>query len=213
MPVAAPILVADTDDVIIIKSRARTLASISGRYVLADKRNIRRERRQFACRTLSVSPDFLALAGPVCGDPGERVIAHFDELGRLEGRIVQPIVGGFAMSIAMPDAQRAALAARIDWIDRHKKQEVPDGRKYKRTIPKSPYATLVLADGRVMTCFVIDMSRSGVAISADHMPMRGEVLAVGKIIGRVVRIFPEGFALRFVELQHPDDLERRLFQT
>ena len=190
----------------------RTAASIAGRYSIANKRNIRGERREFACRTVSISTEAIALTGPVRGTAGERVIAHFDELGKIDGQIVRLVRDGFVMSVRLPDAERARLASKIDWLDRHKNYRLPDDRKHRRIIPKRPHSTVMLADGTVMGCFVIDMSVSGVAVSADITVQLGDVLAVGKVIGRVVRIFPEGFALRFIELQHPDQLESWLIQ-
>jgi len=202
------------EDIAIVDRRSlRTATSIGGRYSLANKRNLRAERREFACRTVSISTEAIALIGPVKGTIGERVIAHFDELGRLEGQVVRLIPGGFVMSVVMPDDRRARLAARIDWLDKHKNYKLPDDRKHKRVIPKIPHSTVMLADGSVLGCFVIDMSVSGVAVSADINPQLGDVLAVGKIIGRVVRLFPEGFALRFIELQSPELLEAWLIQT
>lgn len=203
-----------TEDIAFVDRRSvRTAASIGGRYSLANKRNLRAERREFACRTISISAEAVALIGPVRGAVGERVIAHFDELGKLEGHIVRLVPDGFVMSVVLPDDRRARLAARIDWLDKHRHYRLPDDRTHKRTIPKRPHSTMMLADGTVMGCFVIDMSVSGVAVSADVSPQLGDVLAVGKIIGRVVRLFPEGFALRFVELQDPAVLEAWLIQS
>jgi hypothetical protein len=71
----------------------------------------------------------------------------------------------------------------------------------------------MLADGTIRGCFVIDMSVSGVAVSSELTPKLGDVLAVGKIIGRVVRVFPEGFAARFIELQNPELLEQWLIPS
>jgi hypothetical protein len=71
----------------------------------------------------------------------------------------------------------------------------------------------MLADGSVRGCFVIDMSASGAAVSADLTPQLGDVLAVGKIVGRVVRLFAEGFAVRFIELQDPDALPHLLLRS
>jgi hypothetical protein len=202
------------DDIAIVDRRSvRTTASIGGRYVLANRRNMRAERREFACRTVSISTEAVALIGPVKGAIGERVIAHFDELGKLEGQVVRLIPDGFVMSVVMPDDRRTRLASRIDWLDKHKNFRLPDDRKHKRVIPKTPQSTVMLADGSVLGCFVIDMSVSGVAVSADINPQLGDVLAVGKIIGRVVRLFPEGFALRFIELQSPELLEGWLIQS
>lgn len=202
------------EDVAFIDRRSvRTAASIAGRYCIANKRNVRGERREFACRTISISTDAIALTGPVKGAVRERVIAHFDELGKLDGQIVRLIPDGFVMNITLPDDRRARLAAKIDWLDKHKHFKLPDDRKHKRLVPIRPHSTIMLADGTVLGCFVIDMSVSGVAVSADVSVRLGDVLAVGKVIGRVVRLFPEGFALRFIELQHADQLESRLIRS
>jgi hypothetical protein len=202
------------EDIAFVDRRsARTVASIGGRYTIVNKRNSRGERREFACRTISISTEAVALAGPVKGTVGERVIAHFDELGKLDGIIARNVPDGFVMSMALSDERRNRLAAKIDWLDKHKNYKLPDDRKHRRIIPKTPHSTVMLADGTVMGCFVIDMSVSGVAVSADITPQLGDVLAIGKIIGRVVRLFPEGFALRFIDLQDPVALESWLIQT
>lgn len=204
----------NADDITFVDRRSvSTTASIAGRYSLANKRNARGERREFACRTVSISPEAIALAAPIKGAIGDRVITHFDDFGRLEGQVVRLINGGFVMSITLADDRRARLAAKIDWLDKHKHYRLPDDRLHKRIIPKNPHSTVLLADGETLGCFVIDMSVSGVAVSADITPALGDVLAVGKVIGRVVRLFPEGFALRFIELQNPDLLEQWLIQS
>lgn len=205
----------DPNDIIIIDRTqvARTSASIPGRYALASRRNSRGERREFACRTVDISCHDLALIGPVTGPIGERVIARFDEFGQLDGQIVRLIDDGFVMSLVLTSDQRARLAAKILWLEKREQHNLPDDRTYKRVVPKRPHSTVMLADGSARSCFVIDMSVSGAAVSADITPQLGDVLAVGKIIGRVVRLFAEGFAVRFIELQDPDALERLLLRT
>lgn len=208
----APALQNPEDIAIVERRTVRTTASVGGRYSLANKRNLRAERREFACRTISVSTEAIALLGPVKGAIGERVIAHFDELGKIEGHVARLIPDGFVMTVIMALDKRDRLAAKIDWLDKHRNYKLPDDRKFKRVIPRNPLSTMMLADGSMMGCFVIDMSISGVAVSADFTPQLGDVMAVGKIIGRVVRQFPEGFALRFIELQSPELLESWLIQ-
>jgi hypothetical protein len=85
-----------------------------------------------------------------------------------------------------------------------------DLRKDARIIPTSPHSTLTLADGSIQACLVIDMSPSGVAVSAQLQPQIGTPLAVGACIGRVVRLLPDGFAVKFVEPVIRHELERRL---
>ncbi len=77
-------------------------------------------------------------------------------------------------------------------------------------VPTSPHSTLTLADGSIHGCFVIDMSPSGVAVSAQLQPLVGTPLAIGACVGRVVRLLPDGFAVKFLEPVHRNELERRL---
>jgi hypothetical protein len=55
---------------------------------------------------------------------------------------------------------------------------------------------------------VIDVSPSGVAVSADIEPEIGTRLAVGRAVGYVVRRFNEGFAVKFDRLHELDYLEQ-----
>ena len=45
-------------------------------------------------------------------------------------------------------------------------------------------------------------------MSADIQPKIGMPLAVGACVGRVVRLLPQGFAVKFVEQQNRNELER-----
>jgi hypothetical protein len=56
----------------------------------------------------------------------------------------------------------------------------------------------MFGDGSLLRCFVVDMSSSGAAVSARVAPPPGTPLALGKVVGRVVRHLPSGFAIRFV---------------
>jgi hypothetical protein len=69
-----------------------------------------------------------------------------------------------------------------------------------------------MADGTIRSCFVIDMSVSGAAVSAEVQPPIGMPLAIGACVGRVVRLLPDGFAVKFVEQQNRHGLERRVMR-
>jgi hypothetical protein len=73
----------------------RLVVSIGGRYTLADHRNARGERRTFSCRAVNISSHAIALAAPVIGYPGERVLANIDHLGRVDGVVVRELSRGF----------------------------------------------------------------------------------------------------------------------
>lgn len=200
------------EDVTVVERRQepRIIVSVAARYALTTRRDTRGNRREFSCRIVDISPSAMTLLVPVNGSIGERVIVQCDEFGRLEGAIIRTLDRGFVMKMVATDEDRAKFSAKIDWYEKNKNHEIPDSREHKRFVPKDPRSILVLADGAQLECFVIDMSISGAAVSADIKPAIGMPLAVGKVVGRVVRHLPEGFAVRFVELQDFDSLEQRL---
>src|ERR1700676_3674792 len=84
----------------------RVRVDLLGRYMLPD-------RREFPCQVMNMSPGGMALIAPVAGEPGERVIAYVDHLGRLEGHIARLLQNGFAMTISATPRKRDKLAAQL----------------------------------------------------------------------------------------------------
>lgn len=207
---------AEMDDVVEVspydrRDDVRVIVNIPGRYMLANKRNLKGDRCEFACRIVNASLSAMALAAPVPGPIGERVIIYSEQLGRLHGLITRLITNGFVISIAASPQNREKLAAKLDWLAKQKDApDLPDSRRHKRVVPKNPMATILLGDGSLTSCLVIDFSDSGVAVSADLYPEIGTPLAVGKMVGRVVRRFAEGFAIEFADKANLGDIERRL---
>ena len=168
-----------------------------GRYTLESR--VRLTGVQiFAVRLQSISPMMMVASAPVPGSVGELVTSHFVPFGNIRGRVARHIDGGFVIDIEGTEAQRAKLAARIEWYKKKVFSGVTDKREHKRFMPREPKSALVLHDGTVLPCLVIDLSSSGAAISADHEPQIGEPLAVGKAVARVVRKLDVGFAVQFV---------------
>ena len=190
-----------------MRSRAVDVAT-AGRYSLASRHDRTGKRREFACRTKRISPFQMLVTAPVLGPKGERVIAYFGEFGKLDGFITDIVDGGFLLDLAVSKSQREKLANKLEWMEKRAADpSVPEEREQNRIIPANPHTTLLFADATVETCFVIDVSPSGVAVSADAEPEIGARLAVGRTVGTVVRRFDEGFAVKFDHLQDPARLE------
>src|SRR5215469_786228 len=115
----------------------RVRVNLLGRYMLAD-------RREFPCQVINMSPGGMALIAPVSGQPGERVIAYVDHLGRLEGVIVRPIENGFAMTIGATKRKRDKLAAQLTWIANRHILGLPEDRRHGRITPRNPIARVIL---------------------------------------------------------------------
>jgi hypothetical protein len=208
-----PIALDKDFEVVERRTDVRIVLSLPGRFALASRRDMEGARREFPCRLLNMSCHAIGLMTPVSAELGERVIAHIDEFGRFEGPIIKRLEGGFIMELIMPKAERIKLAAKIEWYDKYKNHDATNLREHTRIVPRAPHSTLVLADGTTMDCVVKDVSASGVAVYSDLIPPLGTPVAVGQIVGRVVRIFSEGFAVRFIQeqdLQTVDALIARL---
>lgn len=116
------------------------------------------------------------------------------------------------MQINANDEERRNLSAKIEWYEKNKNYDLLENREHKRIVPKPPHSKLILADGSVLGCFVIDMSVSAAAVSANIQPEIGTPLGVGSVVGRVVRHLEDGFAVKFLALQDAETLEEALIR-
>jgi hypothetical protein len=165
--------------------------------------------RSFACRTTRVSPFRMIVQVPVVGHVGERMTSYFREFGEFEGVISQTMRGSFLVDLEMTATHRARMAEKLAWLERKfQDASIQDVREDARIIPPTSHSVLILADGAVHSCFIIDISSSGAGISAEVQLPIGTPLAIGACVGRVIRVFETGFAVKFVERQNIDDLCR-----
>lgn len=67
----------------------------------------------------------------------------------------------------LADSQRSRLATWVNWLRRHASRIDGDKRGFTRIRPRDPRTTIVLDDGTVLRALIIDLSRSGAALSAD----------------------------------------------
>jgi hypothetical protein len=207
-----PLATAKREELVIVERRRNTriIVSVPGTYMLADHRNARGERRTYPCRIVNLAPETIGLVAPVIGRLGERAFATVDHLGKFKGSIIRLLEGGFVMSIVATDEERSKLAAKIDWFEQFKNFDISDQRADARFVPENPRSRIVFADGNSEECFILDLSASGAAISAQSVPEIGNVLALATVVARVVRHFDGGFAVRFIERQDVQRLEARL---
>jgi len=173
---------------------------VNGSYMLPNWYDCEGRLRAFACRTTRVSPFRMIVDVPVVGKVGDRLTSYFKEFGKFEGCISDTMERSFLLELEMTRAMRERLADKLVWLE--KKQADPnvaDTRRHSRFIPPNSHTTLTLADGSIHNCFIIDLSLSGVAVSSEIEPSIGMPLAIGGCIGRVVRTFRNGFAVKFVQ--------------
>jgi hypothetical protein len=196
-----------------LKQRAVTIA-VDGNYTLHRRYDPEGRLRTLDCRTTRVSPFRMIVEVPLVGRIGDRLTSYFGAFGAFEGSISDTMHGSFLLELEMTRAQRERMSEQPIWLE--KKQgdpTLPDERGDARSVPRTSHSTLTLADGSIHGCFIIDISVSGAAVSAELEPAIGTPLAVGACVGRVVRILPGGFAIKFVEKRNLDDLNRLIVRA
>jgi PilZ domain len=196
-----------------LKQRAVNVV-VEGTYTLHRWYDPQGKLRTLACRATRVSPFRMIVDVPVTGRVGDRLTSYFSEFGEFDGNISDTRQGSILLELEMTPEKREWMADKLTWLEKKQKDpSVQDERRNARFIPQTSHTTLTMADGSVHTCFVIDVSATGVAVSSELQPPIGMPLAIGSCIGRVVRVFPTGFAVRFVENQDIDALMRLIVRS
>ena len=186
----------------------RFIGAVAGRYALSDRKRPGASKAPvYACRLCSVSTRTAVVVGPVAADTGENVTAHFEAFGILRGKVNRQLPSGFVMDLTLNADARDKLGRKIVWHKKRVYDQAEDRREHKRIQLRDPRTIITLGDGSRIPCFVIDVSRSGIALSAQRSPEIGTPLAVGKLVGRVVRYLDIGFAVKFLEVQDLDEIE------
>src|SRR3954452_2554512 len=91
----------------------RVQLSLLGRCMFPDQ-------RECPCQLLEISPGDAAFVSPFSTDVGERVVAYIDDIGRIEGVVLEQIEHGFVMSISASQRKRDKLADTLTWLaNRH----------------------------------------------------------------------------------------------
>lgn len=181
----------------------RVQLSLLGRCMLPDQ-------RECPCQVSEISPGDASIVSPFSGDVGERVIAYIDNIGRVEGVILEKTEQGFVMSISASQRKRDKLADTLTWLANRHVLSLDEDRRHLRRTPKRSETTIVLADGTSHTVRVIDMSLSGAAISTSLRPPIGSPVRLGRLGARIVRHFDDGVGIEFMRVMSDTAIEQAI---
>lgn len=188
------------------RSFQRVRVKVYGRFMLED-------RSEHPCQVIEMSPGNMALRTDCIGEPGERIIAYIDHIGRVEGIIVRTFQDGFAMTVLASERKREKLAAQLTWLANRHELDLPEDRRHERIAPRNPISVLHLMDGRQYPCRIIDLSLSGAAVEIEVKPAIGVQVTLGTMRGQIVRHFEDGVAIEFAVVQRPESLNAEFNTT
>lgn len=170
-------------------------------------RFMRANRQEYPCRVINMSAGGMALLAPVSGEPGERVVTYLANFGRLEGTVARNFQGGFAVQITASAQKRERIANLLTSYTNRESLDAEE-RDHERFAPRITAQKLILPNGDVLDCRVIDVSLSGASMAIAVKPPLESVVILGRLRGRVVRHHDQGVAIQFADLQDPDNLAR-----
>jgi PilZ domain-containing protein len=170
----------------------RVDVSLLGRYMLEDK-------REYPCQTTNVSPGGAALIAPVRGQIGERVVAYFEHIGRIEGNVARHTDHGFALAFNVPLVKRDKIANQLTWLVNRDSLGMAEDRQHERIIPNLKHTILKVENDREHVVRLIDISLSGAGVATTLNVPLGTRVMLGNTPGEVVRIFEGGLGVNFDE--------------
>ena len=168
------------------------------------------DQRECPCQLTEISPGDAVFISPFCGNTDERVIAYIDEIGRLEGVIVEAVENGFRMSILASQRKRDKLADVLTWLANRHVVSLEEDRRHLRRMPKRRDAVLTFPDGTTHSCRVMDMSLSGAGLATALRPAVGSPVRLGKLGARVVRHFDDGIGIEFMQVMSEAVIQQTL---
>lgn len=185
------------------RRHARVKVSLFGRYMLTD-------RRELPCQAIDVSVGGLALAAPIAGHIGQRVVVYLEHLGRLEGNIVRHLKDGFAIQLRLSPLKRDKIADTLTWLVNRSELGLREDRRHERIEPIHKRVQVTLEDGSMHSGMLVDVSVSGAYLKCAMVPPLGETVAIGATRGRIVRRTEEGFAVEFQRILPLETFDNRV---
>jgi len=120
------------------RAEPRVIMSLAGTCQLAAHRDETGKRREYPCRAINMSSQALMLAAPARATLGDGATAYVPTFGKLSGRVIRVLDGGFVMSLMVNEAQRQRIARRLAWMQDHQAHDTRDLRQHARIVPASP---------------------------------------------------------------------------
>ena len=159
---------------------------------------------EFHGRTIEVGARGLSLRTRRRLTPGDRVVLHLDEVGRIEAEVAWELnESDYTLIFRSTLEEQDRIADQLTWLINRDGLSLEDERSDpRRTTPAVVVASF--GDGLVSSCTVLDLSVFGVALAtADRIPDLGEAVRIGDRLGECIRHLDNGFAVGFHSSARP----------
>lgn len=179
---------AETDD----RQWRRVRVVLKGTCLTAD-------RREHSCELAEVSAGGVKIMTDAPLDLNDRIVLLTGGLGRLEGRVLRLVKGGAAVLLRCSDRKRERIIECLTWIAHEQGVRMQDQRRSPRFPLQGRTGVERLDTGHCFTAGMIDVSATGMLLTAPKPPEIGAQLRVLARRAIVVRLDGEKFAVHFCD--------------
>lgn len=162
------------------------------------------------CDVTAIDPDSALFLCSETALEGTPLTALIEEIGRVDGTAGEPAEGGFWVNFDFIPGRQPRFVRHLRWLVRRERGLAAAERRHTRYEPRDTSARFTLPGGRDQPCEVIDISLSGAGLRCRIKPSIGSPVTLGRMKGRVVRHFAEGFAIEFLTPLERSDLDSAL---
>jgi PilZ domain len=156
------------------------------------------DETEISCELVNLSAGGAALKTDSELPAGKHMVVYIEGFGRYEGTVVVHGNGTLALHFTIGELKRKRLAEMLHQFVSRGLPGITELRRFERTASSSS-GEIVLENGNRLTCDILDISLDGASLKTDGRPEIGEVVALGRSLGRVVRHHRHGIAIQYVK--------------
>lgn len=153
---------------------------------------------EIECELINLSGGGAALRIASELPPGKHMVLYIEGFGRYEGTTVFHSSGMPALNFTIGELKRKRLTEMLHQFVSHGLQGVTELRRDARA-PSSSADEIVRENGERWPCDILDISLHGASLKTEGRPSPGEVIALGRSLGLVVRHHRNGIAIQYVK--------------
>jgi hypothetical protein len=182
-----------TSKVVDRRRSTRFEGMLDATFMVSDAGGVRVE----PCQIASLSDSGMRISTGEEVRLGQAIWVDIAGFGPVRGNVEAVRHDGFVCHNLINDPARRRLATWVAWLARTQGRWQGDKRAFMRSRPHDRRTTVAFEDGDMIAVELKDVSRSGVAVLTDYAAAVGMAVMVGRVLGRVTRLFADGFGVEF----------------
>jgi hypothetical protein len=149
------------------------------------------------CTVIDISSDGARISCGHRAAPEGLVILYVGGFGRFDAFVIRSEGAELGLFFVCREEKRANLQDRLARYVEEGTVSHTRLRRHER-MPAIASGHFTRADGYLVTCQVLDISRQGMSVRTLSRPPVGEIVNLGGAHGRVTRHFDDGIAIQFL---------------